>query len=163
MKRRAVILTGLASAFLAACSSKFVTYNGPKVTFITVDKTKRRMRLFHNDRVLKQYRFELGFAPTGHKEIEGDGKTPEGRYFIDRKNPNSSFFLSLGISYPNRRDIARAHSMGKSPGGDIFIHGTPSKYSGRDDWTWGCIAVTNREMRNIFAMVDVGTPIVIRA
>ena len=118
------------------------------------------MYLFHKEDVLKEYDIDLGFAPRGDKKIEGDGKTPEGRYFIDRRNPNSKFYLSLGISYPNAFDIAEAKRLGKSPGGDIFIHGksNPLKRD-RNDWTWGCIAVTNREMEDVYAMVGNGTPI----
>lgn len=144
---------------LSGCASKFRTYNGPEVTRIVVFKDERRMHLFHNDTVLRSFDFELGFAPEGHKQIEGDGKTPEGRYFIDRRNPNSQFHLSIGISYPNANDRARARALGKSPGGDIFIHGTPKPFAGRDDWTWGCISVTNREMEDIYAMVENGTVI----
>ena len=121
------------------------------------------MFLMNDNDVLKTYDFELGFAPTGHKEIEGDGRTPEGEYFIDRKNPNSSFHLSIGISYPNEVDRAKAHAQGVSPGGDIFIHGTPKLFSRDRDWTWGCLAVKNREMEDIYAMVNVGTPIYLYA
>ncbi|TDA88068.1 hypothetical protein E0702_16775, partial [Halomonas marinisediminis] len=87
----------------------------------------------------------LGFAPHGHKQVEGDGKTPEGRYRIDRRNPNSSFHLSLGISYPNTADVARARAMGQSPGGNIFIHGQPNLLGPQteENWTAGCIAVTD--------------------
>lgn len=162
MKRRAVILTGMAAAFLSACSQKFQKYNGPKVTFIIASKSKRKLWLFNENKVLKQYDFELGFAPTGHKQVQGDGKTPEGRYYIDRKNPNSSFYLSIGISYPNAKDIQVARSLGKDPGGDIFIHGTPRKFRSKRDWTWGCLAVKDREMREIYSMVEVGTPILIK-
>jgi murein L,D-transpeptidase YafK len=144
---------------LTACSNKFRVYTGPSVTSVVVQKGRRKMFLLHNNEVLEKYDFELGFAPAGHKEIEGDGRTPEGAYFIDRKNPNSSFYLSIGISYPNAADRARAHAMGKSPGGDIFIHGTPRLALNRDDWTAGCIAVKDREMEDIYAMVNVGTPI----
>lgn len=119
------------------------------------------MFLMNNQRPLETYDFELGFAPRGHKEVEGDGKTPEGAYYIDRKNPNSRFHLSIGISYPNAADRAKASAMGKPPGGDIFIHGTPDRYLNDPDWTWGCIAVKNREMDDIYAMVNVGTPIYI--
>lgn len=119
------------------------------------------MHLFHQDKVLKSYRFELGFAPEGHKQFEGDGKTPEGAYRISFKNPDSRFHLSIKIDYPNAQDRAYAHAMGQSPGGDIFIHGTPKLYTGDTDWTWGCVAVTNREMEDIYAMVNVGTPIYI--
>lgn len=150
---------GLIALCITACSSKFRKYNGPPVTGILVFKERRLLLLLNGKDILKQYDFELGFTPTGHKSIEGDGRTPEGHYRIDRKNPNSSFHLSIGISYPNSRDVAAARALGKSPGGDIFIHGTPSRFKRQDDWTWGCIAVTNREMEDIYAMVEVGTPI----
>lgn len=146
---------------LAGCSSKFKTYDGPEVTALVVFKEERTLRLLHGDRVLKKYQFELGFAPTGDKQIEGDGRTPEGAYLINRKNPRSRWHLSLGISYPNRYDAAQAAALGQSPGGDIFIHGTPERFEGQDDWTWGCIAVTNEEIEEIYAMVKVGTPIFI--
>ena len=68
--------------------------------------------------MLKQYRFDLGFAPVGDKKIEGDGKTPEGLYTINRRNPNSSFHLSLGISYPDANDVAEAKALGEKPGGE---------------------------------------------
>ena len=146
---------------LAGCSSKFKTYNGPEVTRIVVQKGARKMTLWHHTELLKTYDIDLGFAPAGHKQFEGDGKTPEGRYFIDRRNPNSSFHLSLGISYPNEADIAAARAAGKSPGGDIFIHGQPNLLKGNrgPDWTLGCISVTNREIERIYAMVKNGTVI----
>lgn len=151
---------------LAACSpSKFKTYDGPEVTRIVVFKEDRIMQLMHNDEVLKRYRVDLGFTPAGHKQIQGDGRTPEGRYFIDRRNPNSAFHLSLGISYPDPEDIERARELNKSPGGDIFIHGNTRRgflglFGGtRDDWTAGCIAITDREMEKVYAMVQTGTVI----
>jgi len=146
---------------LAGCATKFKAYDGPQVTRIEVFKGARVLQLIGGKTLLKKYNFELGFAPTGHKQIEGDGRTPEGAYRIDRLNPNSRFHLSVGISYPNAKDRAVAKSMGKSPGGDIFIHGTPDGYVGKDDWTWGCIAVTNAEMEEIYAMVTIGTVIYI--
>jgi murein L,D-transpeptidase YafK len=149
---------------LAACGgdSKFRTYNGPAVTKVVVHKGERRMQLFNHDKVLKTYSMALGFAPVGHKQFEGDGKTPEGLYYIDRRNPRSRFHLSIGISYPNQADIAFAKSVGKEPGGEIFIHGK-SGYRGdnKGDWTWGCIAVPDRQMEEIYAMVRDGTPILI--
>ena len=147
--------------FLAGCATKFRTYDGPEVTHIQVFKEARILQLIHNDTLLKVYKFELGFTPEGHKQFEGDGRTPEGAYRINRKNPNSRFHLSLGLSYPNSNDVRRAAAMGKRPGGDIFIHGTPEKYVGETDWTWGCIAVTNEEMEEIFSMVETGTIIVV--
>lgn len=157
--RRAALLGGV--SLLAACGGgpRMLRYDGPEVTGIVVRKGRRKMYLMNGDDVLKSDDFELGFAPTGHKQIEGDGKTPEGQYFIDRKNPNSSYHLSIGISYPNAEDRARAAALGHSPGGDIFIHGTPRLYSRDRDWTWGCIAVSNPEIEVIYSMVNVGTPI----
>ena len=156
----------LAAAFLVAamalsgCASKFKSYNGPEVTRVVVFKESRRMYLLSGERALRAFDFKLGFEPEGHKQEEGDGRTPEGHYIIDRRNPDSDFHLSIGISYPNARDVEVARRLGINPGGDIFIHGTPRPFSGRgDDWTWGCIAVTNDEMEDIYAMVRDGTPI----
>ena len=105
----------------------------------------------------------LGFTPDGHKTRSGDGRTPEGRYWINRRNPRSEFYLSLGISYPNAQDIVRAKAMGVSPGGDIFIHGGPNARSTKrkGDWTAGCIAVTDAEMEEIWSLVPTGVPITI--
>ena len=144
---------------LSACGGKFRTYNGPEVTSVQVQKSARKMYLLHGNRVLESYDIGLGFAPVGHKEVEGDGKTPEGSYFINRRNPDSEYHLSLGISYPNEADRAKAELLGQEPGGDIFIHGAPKKRVPVRDWTLGCIAVTDREMEDIYAMVRPGTPI----
>ncbi|MGB3244880.1 MAG: L,D-transpeptidase family protein [Sulfitobacter sp.] len=163
MKRRSLILGGTALVALAGCSSsKFKRYNGPEVTYVVVNKEDRSMYLLHHDKVLEEYKIKLGFAPIGHKTFEGDGRTPEGRYLIDRRNPNSKFHLSLGISYPNDQDRAIAQEMGKKPGGDIFIHGqrNPNKKD-KGDWTWGCISVTNKQIEDVYAMVRDGTPIAI--
>ena len=146
---------------LSACGpkSKFLKYNGPEVTSVQVHKADRKMYLLHNGRVLESYDIALGFAPNGHKQFEGDGKTPEGTYYITHKNPRSRFHLSLGISYPNVADVEFAESQDKSPGGDIFIHGGPLGPIVRRDWTEGCIAVTNKEMERIYSMVEPGTVI----
>ncbi|MDJ0826339.1 MAG: L,D-transpeptidase family protein [Rhodobacter sp.] len=145
---------------LSGCSSKFKKYYGPEVTRVVVMKSDRKMFLYHHDEVLRRYNIDLGFAPAGAKRYEGDGKTPEGRYLIDRRNPNSSFHLSLGISYPNAADISAARAAGRSPGGDIFIHGKAKPLQRRgEDWTAGCIAVSNREIEWIYAMVKNGTVI----
>ena len=147
---------------LAGCSPtpRITPYYGPEVTRIVVMKDDRRMFLMHNDEVLEDYDIALGFAPDGDKQVEGDGKTPEGRYFIDRRNPRSSFHLSLGISYPNDADRAEAAALGQSPGGDIFIHGRAKKHRGKGpDWTAGCISVKDREIEQIYSMVENDTPI----
>ena len=156
---------------LAACGGgrepanpKFRSYHGPAVTHVVVHKQARKMYLLHHEQIMKVYDVGLGFNPTGDKKIEGDGKTPEGLYMIDRRNPNSRFHLSLGIDYPNAADRAEARFLGASPGGDIFIHGRPKAYqNGVWDWTWGCIAVTDREIEDIYAMIraDRPTPILI--
>lgn len=148
----------LALTALGACgSSKFRSYDGPEVTRVVVLKEERRMYLMHHDVALRGFDMALGFAPEGHKAQRGDGRTPEGRYRIDRRNPESRYHLSLGIDYPRPRDVAAARLSGKSPGNNIFIHGNPKRKRG--DWTWGCIAVTDREMEDIYAMVRTGTPV----
>ncbi|AUR09536.1 L,D-transpeptidase family protein [Phaeobacter inhibens] len=171
MDRRTFGLGAAATLGLAGCSSgpsKFRSYNGPEVTSVVVNKGARKVYLLHHEDVLREYDMELGFAPLGHKQIEGDGKTPEGTYLIDRRNPNSRYHLSIGISYPNGQDRAKAAAMGKKPGGEIFIHGEPNNAKERkraarvDDWTAGCIAVTNDEIEEIYAMVRDGTVITLR-
>lgn len=154
-----VLVVGLT---LSGCS-KFYHYDGPEVTRVLVYKTDRRVMLLHDNIVLESYKMDLGFAPVGHKQFRGDGKTPEGNYIIDRRNPNSEFHLSIGINYPNAKDVAYASSQGKNPGGDIFIHGQPERFKKRakQDWTAGCIAVSNTAMRKIYSMVKNGTPITI--
>lgn len=149
----------VATVALSGCASKFKTYNGPEVTRVVVFKHSRRLYLMHEERPLKAYSFRLGFTPWGAKQVEGDGRTPEGHYVIDRRNPNSDYHLSVGISYPNPQDVEVARRLGRSPGGDIFIHGTPKTFLGQGDWTWGCIAVSNDAIEEIYAMVRDGTPI----
>ncbi|MFB2532029.1 murein L,D-transpeptidase family protein [Paracoccus sp. p4-l81] len=164
---RLAALFGLAF-LVASCggdslsSNKFKRYDGPPVTQVQVHKGKRQLMLFSGQTLLKTYKVGLGYAPEGHKQFEGDGKTPEGVYYIDRQNPNSAYHLSLGISYPNINDTARAAVQGRSAGGDIMIHGQAGKNRGRGkDWTAGCIAVTDAEIEDIYAMVRPGTPIII--
>lgn len=158
MRWIAVVLVTVMLTGLAGCSSKFKSYNGPEVTRILIYKESRTMYLMHNEEVLKAYDVGLGFTPEGHKTVRGDGRTPEGDYRVDRRNPNSEFHLSIGINYPNADDVAYAKSIGKNPGGDIFIHGRPWEYrKGGVDWTAGCVAVTNNQMEDIYSMVKLGT------
>lgn len=162
ISRRALVAGGLLA--VAGCTnSKFVSYDGPQVTSVLVLKGRRTLALFNGRTQLKAYRFQLGFRPVGHKEFRGDGRTPEGVYRIDRRNPESAYHLSVGISYPNQRDRARAMAVGRNPGGDIFIHGTPQEFVGKRDWTAGCLAVQNPEIEEIYAMVGEGTPIILYA
>src|SRR5690606_22209977 len=121
------------------------------IDYILVEKEKHLMSVFYNKQLLKQYKIALGPNPVGHKQQEGDGRTPEGIYTISLKNPKSSYYLSLKISYPNEQDLEVAKGKGVSPGGDIYIHGLMFGSLGvlhrRWDWTRGCIAVTNEEIQ----------------
>ena len=135
----------------------------PRITQLLLDKSARRLYLLQGRTPVRSYAVDLGSNPTGHKENRGDGRTPEGLYHITHRNPRSSFFLSLGISYPNAQDRARAHALGRDPGGDIFIHGRgPRVQNPPRDWTRGCAAVTDQEMAEIFELVAPGTPIFIK-
>ncbi|HRO14544.1 MAG TPA: L,D-transpeptidase family protein [Paracoccus sp. (in: a-proteobacteria)] len=157
------LLVVLAACGADAPKSRFKTYDGPPVTQVVVKKGERQMFLLSGRQVLKSYKVGLGSQPVGHKLYEGDGRTPEGMYFIDRQNPNSQYHLSLGISYPDPQDTARAMMLGQPAGGDIMIHGR-GPYGNRQkaqDWTAGCIAVDDDEIEEIFAMVRPGVPIVI--
>jgi murein L,D-transpeptidase YafK len=162
MNRREFIPLAASALLLSACSSsKFKNYNGPQVTRVIIEKSSRSLWLMSGKKVLKKYDVDLGFTPRGHKQIEGDGRTPEGSYIINRRNPNSAYHLSLGMSYPNAKDIAYAKSIGKDPGGEIFIHGGPTLRGDRNkpDWTAGCISVSNKEIEAIYSMVKNGTQI----
>ena len=155
-------IVGCSAPSFFHASSIFSNIQQANVTSIVVNKKARRMYLFEGNDMIRSYRIGLGSEPVGDKKMEGDGKTPEGLYYIDRKNPKSKYFLSLGISYPNKTDLAEASALGKPAGGDIFIHGEDTKPNFfKHDWTAGCIAVKNREIREIYALVDVGTPILI--
>ena len=134
---------------------------------IVIEKAARRMQLIKGGMPVRTYQIALGFTPAGDKLRQGDGKTPEGEFTIDRRNDESAFHLSIGLNYPQPDDITRAAQGGYSPGGDIFIHGQPNalpdglKIMG--DWTAGCIAVTNAEIREIWAVTPVGTKVEIRS
>ena len=136
-----------------------------RVDRVVVNKSRREMLLLCGESVLRSYRIALGRDPLGPKAREGDGKTPEGHYVIDRRNPKSAYHLSLHISYPTDAQRARARELGIDPGCDIMIHGLPNgvgaaeKGHPQTDWTRGCIAVTDEEMDEIWALVADGTPI----
>lgn len=136
------------------------------VDYLLVDKSRRILVAYAGGQPVKIYRgLQLGGAPQGHKQFQGDSRTPEGLYTIDTRNPASRFHLSLRISYPNAADRAFAAQYGRSPGGDIFLHGQPNGYAGervRGDWTDGCIALSNTEIEELWAIVPDGTPIEIR-
>lgn len=135
------------------------------VDLVRVEKSERQLQLIGGGKVLRSYRIALGGAPLGHKHQEGDERTPEGRYVLDWRNPNSVAHKSIHISYPNADDMAAAKARGVDPGGFIMIHGQPNGFGGLGgllqmvDWTDGCIAVTDSDMDEIWTMVAVGTPI----
>lgn len=157
----------LVAALLAGCASAPPPEAKLAADRVEVRKSERKLSLIKGDKVVREYRVALGKNPYGHKEQEGDNRTPEGDYVLNWRNPNSSFHRSINISYPNEIDRWLAEARGVSPGGLIMIHGMPNyvrspavlrEYEGRD-WTNGCIAVQNHEMDEIWTAIKDGTPI----
>ena len=139
-----------------------------KADLVIVHKSKTRIYLLNDNKVFKSFRIALGANPKGHKQQEGDERTPEGRYILDYKKSDSAFYKAIHISYPNKDDIKRARELGVDPGGQIMIHGQKNQLSKVSftrqsrNWTDGCIAVTNSAMDEIWDHVDAGTPIIIK-
>jgi len=139
-----------------------------KADQVIVIKSQRTLTLLSRGKTLRTYKVALGGSPVGAKEQQGDHKTPEGHYILDRRNANSRFYKSIRVSYPSKQDDERAARRGVSPGGDIMVHGLPNGFGWLDathramDWTDGCIALTNAEMDEIWNLVPIGTPIEIR-
>ena len=171
LNRRLFLMWGYIFPSLMASTLYFSNLNSgnandktQKADLVVVWKSKRKLVLFNQSIPIKEYSIKLGFNPVGHKTMEGDGRTPEGKYYINRINYNSKYHRSLGISYPNYNDKAVSKKNGVNPGGDIFIHGGPRKnwlFNFFRDWTAGCIAVTDREIDEIIFLVPVGTVIYI--
>ena len=140
----------------------------PVADRVVVEKADRKLHLVKDGEAFRTFEIALGIRPTGDKEFEGDFRTPEGTYLLDIRNPNSEFFLSIHVSYPNGLDVREARSKGLDPGGAIMIHGQPNMptrseaYYGTQDWTNGCIAVSNSDMIDIWLMTANNTPIEIR-
>lgn len=155
---------------VTACglATKEKEMNGLTVDRLVLEKSKRQLHLLSNGKIIKTYKVSLGKNPVGHKTRESDGKTPEGAYLIDRRNARSAYHRSLHISYPSADDIKQAQLAGVSPGGDIMIHGLPNDFGflapfhQLKDWTQGCIAVTNKEIEEIWNNVSDGTVIIIK-
>ncbi|MDG6078796.1 hypothetical protein E3U23_06265 [Erythrobacter litoralis] len=155
----------LAVVFLAAPSA--AKSGAGLADFVLVDKSDRMLQVYRDGVVIHEIGgLQFGDAPLGHKQFEGDERTPEGRYTIDFGNPQSRYHLSLHVSYPNAVDRARAKGAGGSPGGAIFLHGQPNRLPENRrmlrDWTDGCIALTNSEIRLLWKMIPDGTTIEIR-
>lgn len=159
-----ILAAVLAGSATSACSQEAIEL--PPIERIVVEKAARRMVLYSGGQVAATFGgLQLGDQPQGHKHFEGDERTPEGLYAIAWHNPQSAYHLSLKISYPNPADRAYAASLGRSPGGLIFIHGQPNDLpTGRipGDWTDGCIALSNDEVEALYDAVADGTPIEIR-
>jgi murein L,D-transpeptidase YafK len=174
MKHHVLIAVAFVGAFLLTSATPFIgTLRGRLPDNVTADsvlveKSTHRMSLVKNGRVLRTYRVALGRGGPEPKSRQGDARTPEGSYVIDRHNPQSCCHLALHISYPNAGDVAAARARGVKPGSDIEIHGLSKAmdwlggWHRARDWTHGCIAVTNNEMDEIWRAVPDGTPIVIR-
>ena len=157
-------LSLLLAVFAAAPASAQQARAGEKADLVVVDKSERILWVYQDGKAIRPYRgLQFGDAPQGHKRFQGDEKTPEGRYTLDYTNPQSSYYLSLHVSYPNAQDRAYARARGRSPGGDIFLHGQPNGMPFDErvegDWTDGCIALSNREIAEIWSLVPDGTPI----
>jgi murein L,D-transpeptidase YafK len=166
--RRGLLVAAGAAALVAAAPAAFArpfVHTATRADHLVVGKRSRTLYLMRDGKAFATYSVALGFAPEGHKLRSGDGRTPEGRYWIDRRNPRSEYYLSLGISYPNAEDVARARTLGVRPGNNIMIHGQPvrGKRASARDWTAGCIAVSNDEMEEIWATVPTGVQITILA
>jgi murein L,D-transpeptidase YafK len=135
---------------------------------LVVVKSERRLYLLRGGEPFRSYKVALGLNPVGHKEHEGDFRTPEGRYRLDGRNPSSEYYLSLHVSYPGPRDMERARAHHWQPGGSIMIHGLPNvpkhpvDYYLRADWTNGCIALSNNDMLEVWLLTRPDTPIEIR-
>jgi murein L,D-transpeptidase YafK len=156
----AILLTGLCFATLPVQAADF-----PLADKVVVEKQNRKLHLMKNGAAFRTFDIALGVEPVGDKEREGDQKTPEGRYSLDERNPDSDFFLAIHISYPSSADRAVARVNGFDPGGAIMIHGQPNvptysaAYYRTQDWTNGCIALSNSDMIDIWLMTQNDTPI----
>lgn len=159
----AVFLAGLYGFLSVANAGDF-----PIADKVIVEKQNRKLHLLKEGEKFRTFDIALGIDPVGDKEREGDQRTPEGRYSLDIRHADSDFFLAIHISYPNSEDLTHAHKKGYDPGGAIMIHGQPnaptfsSAYYRTQDWTNGCIAVSNSDMIDIWLMTERGTPIEIR-
>lgn len=144
-------------------------YRAPRhlVDLVVVNKSHHQMLLYKDGEVIRRYWIALSDRPRGHKQFEGDRRTPEGTYTLDYVKENSTYYRAFHISYPNSQDIANARRLGKRPGGMIMVHGQPASDSEYHDtvqsssWTNGCIAILNPEMDEFISLVDPGTPITI--
>jgi murein L,D-transpeptidase YafK len=167
---RALVLAGLcyvAVPLAAPALAQLPRLEPHKADLVVVRKSKRTLQLMRDGRPFKTYPIALGPKPEGPKRQAGDGRTPEGVYTLDWRNPNSNFYRAIHVSYPAPHDEEPARRWGVPAGGLIMIHGLPNGVPAQrvghpwNDWTNGCIAVTNREMDEIWSLVEDGTTIII--
>ena len=136
--------------------------------YVLVEKSKHQLSLYKSGKVFATYHVVFGGNPVGHKQQEGDNKTPEGHYTLDSKNSNSTFTKAIHISYPNTTDISNAKAKGVSPGGAVMIHGQKNGFSWlsfvsqRINWTRGCIALSNSDMEQVYKSINVPISIEIK-
>lgn len=166
--KRKFVSLGIVAVLLTLAAAEGSAGDFPIADLVVVEKAKRKLHLVDDGKPFRTFDIALGIRPEGDKRQEGDFRTPEGRYILDSRNPNSEFFLSIHVSYPNQQDRREARSKGVDPGGAIMIHGQPNEpsrseaYYRTQDWTNGCIAVSNSDMIDIWLMIGDNTPIEIR-
>lgn len=159
-------LLGIAALMLLPSTA--VSGDFPMADSVLVEKAARKLHLLRNGEAFRTFDIALGMEPVGDKSREGDQKTPEGKYLLDGRNPASDFFLSIHISYPSLAERRAAEASGVDPGGAIMIHGQPNAptysagYYQQEDWTNGCIAVSNSDMIDIWLMTPDYIPIEIK-
>lgn len=162
------VILALSVALLTGLPALSSGSDFPIADEVRIDKSDRQLHLLKGGEVFRTFKIALGLRPVGDKKHEGDFKTPEGRYRLDTRNPNSEFFLSIRVSYPNPEDRDEARALGEPPGGSIMIHGQPNEptrtetYYQTQDWTNGCIAISNSDMIDLWLMTGENTPIDIR-
>ncbi|MCJ7555331.1 MAG: L,D-transpeptidase family protein [Gammaproteobacteria bacterium] len=167
--QRRTLLRGLAAGVVSAALMPAKASAAARADRVVVRKSQRKVELYRGETILRSYDCSLGLSPTGHKQREGDFRTPEGNYYLDTRNFDSDFFLSIRISYPNDQDFAWARQNGVNPGNYIMIHGLPNQmdrpqsYYRTHDWTNGCVAVSNADIVEIWMLTDFLTPIDILA
>ena len=167
LRHRAKYLWGLLAlaGCIAAPLREAVADDAAAATLVVVHKAEHKLYLYSGNRLLGEYKIQLGLSPSGQKEREHDFRTPEGHYFLSRRNTRSDFFLAIQVSYPNKEDELRARKMRWAPGGSIMIHGFPNtpkhpaSYYESNDWTDGCIALSNSDMVEVWMRTQDNIPI----
>ncbi len=168
MNYRILARTTLIAVAMFSVTSQLTATDFPLADRVVIDKSDRELYLLKNGDIFRTFKIALGIRPVGDKHHEGDFKTPEGTYRLDQRNPDSDFFLSIHVSYPNASDRREANAVGADPGGAIMLHGQPNEpthseaYYRTRDWTNGCVALSNSDMIDVWLMTGKNTVIEIR-